>query len=435
MQKLIKRISAKFNSSSRESYFKILSSVNLQLKQTVFLYLGSIFNIIFGLVASVIVTRNLGPLDYGNYTYLIAIFSIVFQVLNFGLFFSTGRILVQCHNDKRTSQYFAASIILLFLIYLLGVMITILYTLIDSNIENKGLLDIFIILIPFSFIFPSIPFIDSILQGSNKIIDLSITRGGKKLFYLIFLLLFLFYHKLNLNTVLISFYASSMLAIGYVIIRIKPKFSSIRKRFTEILKTNTKYGKHVYIGSLAMVANAKLTPIIISFFGADNVDVGLYSLALVICNPIYLVSNTVATTYFKRFASHYKIPVRLILIVTVISVILLTLTFFFIEPVVLFVYSKDYLDVVPIVYIVAIGVIMHGLGDVFNSFMGAHGKGISLRNVSFITGSILLISNIILIPDYGAIGAGYAKLLASIAYLVSILYSYLRFIRYKPFSD
>lgn len=90
-------------------------------------------------------------------------------------------------------------------------------------------------------------------------------------------------------------------------------------------------------------------------------------------------------------------------------------------------YGKEYAPVIKINFIVSIGVILYGMGDFFNRFLGANGQGKALRNSSFFVGGGLLTASILLIPKWGEYGAACAKLIAGLIYLSIIIYYYLKF--------
>jgi O-antigen/teichoic acid export membrane protein len=78
--------------------------------------------------------------------------------------------------------------------------------------------------------------------------------------------------------------------------------------------------------------------------------------------------------------------------------------------------------------VVSFGVILNGLADFINRFLGSHGKGKALRNSAILVGFSLLILNIIFIPRFGETGAAYTKLLSGVIYLLSMYWFYRRLI-------
>ena len=83
-------------------------------------------------------------------------------------------------------------------------------------------------------------------------------------------------------------------------------------------------------------------------------------------------------------------------------------------------------------FIVSVGVAFYGIADYFNRFLGAHGLGKLLRNTSFITGSLILIFNFVLIPRFGVNGAALTRLFGGFTYLTCILYYYRKTINKQP---
>jgi O-antigen/teichoic acid export membrane protein len=385
----------------------------------------SLLNILLGIGTSVLVTRSLGTEDYGNFSFIIAVFAFATQILNFGFFYSTGRLLVQSYNPLRTRQIYGATLILLAAIAVLLAISIFTYSLIDEKVEANGLASLFMTFIPFCFVFLFVPYFDNTLPGSNRITELAIARSGKKIAYLTLLTGFFFYQNLTLKTTLVSFFLSAVFIALLVVYLLKPSFSSPGKRLKDIWLVNRKFGIQVYYGSLAMVANSRLTPLIIAFFGLNNVGVGLFALAMLVANPLGLLPNTIATSYFKKFASYRTIPLKLNLITFTVSLIGFILFIVLIKPVIIVFFSEEFIEVVPIAKIVAAAVLFHGFADYLNRFLGAHGKGKILRNVSYITGATLLLCNVLLIPQYGPLGAAYAKLAASVTYFISIFIPYL----------
>jgi len=100
-----------------------------------------------------------------------------------------------------------------------------------------------------------------------------------------------------------------------------------------------------------------------------------------------------------------------------------------VPPFIKYFYGNEFLPVIELNYLVCFGILLHGMADFFNRFLGAHGKGKLLRNSSFIVGIATLGINIILIPKFGAMGAAYTKILSGLVYLLVMLFCYHRVIK------
>lgn len=71
--------------------------------------------------------------------------------------------------------------------------------------------------------------------------------------------------------------------------------------------------------------------------------------------------------------------------------------------------------------------VTHGLGDMFNRFLGAHGKGKEIRNGAFICGAIVVLGSTILVYFFEITGAVVTKLLSDIIYFMVMYFYYLKF--------
>ena len=207
-------------------------------------------------------------------------------------------------------------------------------------------------------------------------------------------------------------------------LKLRPLFANIRERWKEIKNYNKSYGFDVYVGSLFAVGFSVLPDILISYFDIDNQGVGFYSLALMFASPLAFVPTTMATTQYRKFSEIEKIKPKSIKITLLLSVLVM-LSLWAIVPVIInLFYSSEFNEVIKLNFIVSLGVLLYGIADFFNRFIGAKGQGKLLRNSSFIVGLSVLIANFILVPLYGAAGASWAKVTAGIVYLTTMLICY-----------
>ena len=174
------------------------------------------------------------------------------------------------------------------------------------------------------------------------------------------------------------------------------------------------------------VGFASLTDVLISYFSVDNVGVGFYSLAVTFALPLSMVPATMATTHYKDFAKQKKISVKLILLTVLLSFCAMLCLWIVVPPFIKYFYGAEFLPVIKLNYLVCFGMIMHGMADFFNRFIAAKGKGLLLRNASFVVGFATLGINLLLIPSFGATGAAYTKILSGLVYLIVILVCYIK---------
>jgi len=100
-----------------------------------------------------------------------------------------------------------------------------------------------------------------------------------------------------------------------------------------------------------------------------------------------------------------------------------------IKYVVIILYTVQFLPVVALAYITAIGSSLFGLGDYINRFLQAKGKGKELRNSAFIVGFVNIVGYFLLVYFFGVIGAAITQFCAGLVYLTAMLYFYRRYKR------
>jgi len=99
-----------------------------------------------------------------------------------------------------------------------------------------------------------------------------------------------------------------------------------------------------------------------------------------------------------------------------------------IELVVGILYNDKYASVSHYASLLAIGTSLHGLGDMINRFLGAHGQGKMLRNSALISGATLIFGNFVFVYFWHIYGAVLTKCLGSAIYLVTMIVYYRSFV-------
>ena len=167
--------------------------------------------------------------------------------------------------------------------------------------------------------------------------------------------------------------------------------------------------------------------ITLGIYNADNVDVGFYTLALTVATPLSMLPSIIGTTYFKRFAVSNQISNKIMLGTIILTIVSCVVFVMIINPVVRILYDESYSPVAYYASFLAIGTSIHGLGDMVNRFLGAHGQGKYLRNGAFMSGAILLIGSFGFVFLWGIGGAILSRILSSVVFCGSMIYYYIQF--------
>lgn len=428
-----------FHVIKQNSKLKILFNLFINYKnnpkanQVIRLFSVTLITIPIGIVTSIFLTRFLGPEKYGDYNFITSIFSFAIVIFTFGFFQASNRTLVLNHNKTRAREYYGATLIILGGLFIIMSLFLYLYGIFDENLKEKSLQNLFLLTIPISSIFLLVKYFETLFQADNRIKLLAQSRLiPKVIFGIATLILFLLFKDAKidkLKTLWLVFFITQIAVYLYIIFQIKISFGNFKKRFNEIWMYNKTFGLNVYIGSLFAVGFSSLTQVLIGYFGSDNSGVGFYALALTLSMPLTFIPNTIATTHYKEFSKSKSIPKKLMILTIGLSLTALATIWIIVPPFVNIFYGEAYASVISINIIVSLGVILYGMGDFFNRFLGANGQGKALRNSSFFIGATLLIASILLIPEMGEYGAAYAKLIAGAMYLLIIIYHYLKFMK------
>lgn len=404
-----------------------------KIKEFLHLFTSNIVGIPIGIITSIYLTRYLGSKAYGDYQFINNIFNVVIIVVAFGFLYSGNRVMVLLNDKKKSKEIYGAEFVLTMLVYIVMSVLLFIYIQLDNNIREKGMTNYLMYLIPFGWVFLFSRYFEVLLQADNQVKILSYVRFLPKVGFMIIMLIisyFSIFTSINkVALVWISFIAVQIIVYSIVFIFLGLSFNNLYANICEIWRMNKVYGLDVYVGSLFAVGFSQFTGLIISYFSNDNVGVGFYSLSITLCAPLIFIPNTIATIFYKEFASMKIISKKMIIITYAVSAVSLVVLWICIGPFVHIFYGASFQKVVGLNYIVSIGVMMHGLADFYNRYFCAKGLGKVLRNSSFIVGLSVMIFNIILIPKWGENGAAYARLLSGFVYYFIMYYNYSNYVK------
>ncbi len=415
MHQIIKQISAIFKSKPRA-------------RQVIGLFSVNIIGIPVGIITSIVITNYLGAKLYGDYKFIHSIFTFAIIIFTFGFFQAGNRALVLNTDKQKAKEYYGAELVILLGIFLVMSAFLVPYALLDKNLQEKQLSNFLLFVIPFGWVFLLTRYFETLFQADNRIKSLAQIRLYPKIGFLVTaaFIYFIFSNtQINKLVVIWTFYLTTQAFVyWYILFKVRVSFKKIKLRLQELWFYNRSYGFNVYLGSLFALGFAALSEILIGYYGIDNSGVGFYTLALTFTMPLSFIPNTIATTHYKDFSVAKKIPMRLLLLTTGLSLIALVGLWLLIGPFVRFFYGADFESVIGLSFIVSIGATAHGFADFFNRFLGAHGEGKALRNSAFLVGCTIMLFNLLLIPKYGETGAAYAKLISGMVYLGIIFWYY-----------
>ncbi len=409
---------------------------NLRVRQAATLYVASFAGIPLSIFTSIVFTRFLGPTAYGDFAFLGSLFDFAIIIFPAGLFYADNRALVLNQSREKAREYYGATLVYLFILFVAMALALVAYGLLDTNLAEKGLDRFFLFLVPFGWIFLLTPYFDNMLHADNRIHDLAATRFLPKLltFSAALVVYFLLrgFEGNRLAVIWPVYLGAFFLVYAFVFARIRLSFRNLGARMRSIWQHQRNYGVHLYVGSLFSAGAISLTGILISYYSADNAGVGFFILAVAMARPLAMIPGVIATTWFKDFSTQQRASGKLLLSTLLLSLSALLALWLLAGPFIRYFYSEEFLPVVGLVHITGFGMLLYGLGSFFNRFLEARGRGKAVRNINIATGLSLLAANLLLIPSVGPQGAAVAMGLSSGVYLSGMSWFYTRAIRISP---
>lgn len=406
-------------------------TISKSKKQVILLYCSTIGGVLLGVLVSVLNTRSLDPSAYGDVRYVNNIIGFFSGIFLFGYFVSGCRLLALAKTKEDAARIKGTMVCILGATILLMMVVMIICGIIHHHVLHKAYYNLFYYVLPVCGSTLLLNYINTSSQGDNSISTIAAARLLPHLLYLI--PAFLIYHYLGANStrMLLLQNGISVVVLAFLIYKNAPRFVQLKETFRQLNEENKKYGLQVYFGSLANVSVQYIAGMCLGIFGADNTNVGFYTLALTVTTPLMMLPNVIGTTYFKQFAHQTFIPRKVLIATYSMSVISLIGFCLLIYPVVDILYDDSYSMVALYASVMAIGFTMHGLGDMYNRFLGAHGLGTYLRNGAFICGGIALVGYTVGVYFGGITAAIITRIVSSTAYFLVMILSYKRVSSFK----
>lgn len=408
--------------------------LNKNRKQSIVLYVCTLLGVLVGMLVSILNTRNLAPSEYGDVRYINNTIQMLSGIFLFGYFVTGSRLLAIAKDKEEAAQIKGGLVTILGLTVALMMVCMVACGLIHHYILHRDYAWLFYTAIPVCGSVLLLNYMNTSAQGDNSIYSIAAARLLPSTIYLgIAYLIYAHFGASNWLMIILQ-NGIALFVLSAIIWYNKPSFRNLKQTFQALQKENKSYGLQVYYGSLANVSVQYIAGITLGLFAINNTNVGFYSLAVTVTGPLAMLPSIIGTTYFKRFAHENSISRKLLLATFAMSLLSMAGFVILIYPVVDFLYDDRYSDVALYACILSVGFTFHGLGDVFNRFLGAHGKGTYLRNGAFLSGAIALLGYTIGVYYFDIWGAIVTKILASLSYFVSMVVYYSVYIK-KAISE
>lgn len=376
------------------------------VKKNVFFMLGDkVLKLVFGFGISALLARYLGPNNYGELSLYLTILSFLQVVSVFGIDEIVTRDLLLSKTEEEVNEILFTVIIFRFILFIIILLGSIIYFYI-FNIEVKNyiyfifLLDIF---------FNAFIVLQLFFRAKEENIE-EVKASQKSYFMRVILRLYYLLSKGSLLLFSFIFISEKFLFVCFLYIQIKKKIKLKFKYSKKYLKKIYKEGRLIMISNLILLMYMRMDQIMIGqILGMKKL--GIYSVGVKFAELYNFIPGIIILAFMpkiiqekkeKKYKNKILMLSRLNVIISILYASFITLIG---SILILTLYGKEYLSVIPILKLYSWSGIVTVIGMTFNKFLILEKKQ-HLYLYSVVVGTVFNIClNFIFIKRYGILGA------------------------------
>ena len=276
------------------------------------------------------------------------------------------------------------------------------------------------------------------LIGLGRLVALSIITVARGIGVLAQTLILVNRAEMGVHGALLAIISSDVvMCMGcYIFIRAR---ESVRVSWPsrDVLRTLIGYGARFYVGKLGRQLNFQLGPLVLAFF-ATKAELGIFAAGTAIIARVWMIPETVNIVLLPRTSlgerGRPELVAKCCRFSLLFSFVVVAGLLLLARPVVSVVLSPKFLPVVPLLWIMALGVVFRSYPKVLASYFNGMGRP-GLNSIAVLAGLVVNIALVmVLFPSMGLPGAALAL---AIAYTVEVAFSVFWFIRISgvPFAQ
>ncbi|MDR0968948.1 MAG: polysaccharide biosynthesis C-terminal domain-containing protein [Lentimicrobiaceae bacterium] len=202
-----------------------------------------------------------------------------------------------------------------------------------------------------------------------------------------------------------------------------------KDKFFETFKESIRFGVVIQLSSLVSIINRRLSLFIINKYNGIG-SVGVYNSGVQITEGLKLIAQSIALVQFSSISnsnSHsyaVRLTVQLMKLATILTALALLVLISVPRSVFEFVFSKDFGEIKLVIVTLAPAVLCIAANNIFSHFFSGINKPQHNLIGSIIGFFVTIPAALLLIPNYGFIGAG---LTTSITFFAVIVYQWVVF--------
>jgi O-antigen/teichoic acid export membrane protein len=388
----------------------------------------NIIILVASVLTSIITARILGPEGRGQLSLLILIPTLCCSFGQIGIGHAINYYASKIPSTKLIVNSFAISLIISFLLVLLVFIGTNAFEAFFLKAGNVKLLLIMIFSLPF-YIFNNL-FL-SLFQGFYKISIRNLLLVSQSLLGIFLLLVLLIIFDLGLIGALMSIvFALTVIVIWSAYYLSKHIRREEIKIEIPLIKKLLYFGLKSHIGNIMKDLSYRSDILIIAYF-LTTADIGCYVIAVTIAEIIWKIPDAVGSVLLPRIGQMDSTSIksltpfvcRTIIIPSLFCCLILG---FFCRNVIILFFGSDFLPAVPVVLFMLPGILCLSVWKILANDLIAQGFPMKYSLTSAVALIIMILFDLLLIPNLGIIGAAIASTISYFAATAVMIYLYIR---------
>ncbi len=388
------------------------------VKNTLVLVISAIITRLMGAVFAIFIIRYLGDINFGKYSYVLALSGILILITDFGL--NTLVIREIARNKERLKQYINNIITLKILLSMPYFLVLILLFFFTEQRDTRILL---IIIGVYTIILSFDEFFKSVFRAYEKMEYEALTRTIEKVLWVVLVLVAINY---NLGLIGIALAITLSILIGFlissfIVIKKFTKFSLVfdPKFLIYLLKESWPF----LLTSIFVLIYFKIDTVMLSFMKNDAV-VGWYNAAYKIIDALIIIPSIFMTAMYPVF-SRYKNKEKLkkIYLQSFRYLLLLALPitigiFLLADKIILFLFTYNFFNSIAALKILIFASFLSFINYPIITILNSINKQKMGTLFTGIAALINIILNVLLIPTLSYVGAAFATVISELTFFV-----------------
>lgn len=398
-----------------------------QARQSLLFFFSQIGNAFLGIVLYGLLARALSVEDFGSYTFVTAFVAFTIYFFDFGLSSSAMRLMALAEPGEAMRERLGALLLSALAVGIAYALFFLLSAFVIERFFPGNLGRLFVALSPLAAVYPVQEILLAIGQGGNRVRFLSAFSVLPRLMLCLAIVVLSFYGEVTLTTSLLLTMATIILAVGLAWWHLKPLYSRVRSEIGAVIREMREFGRHVYTGRIIDGMTNGTDRMMISHVHGMAPQ-GYYSIAKTLSMPISLMSRSISTISYQRFATDPRICRSVLLLNVAWCVGMGTVLLIGCEMFVPMFFTARYADSLAVLPWLVAAAMISGLNAPYHSFLAAKRQGRAIKNMSVTTSLLNVVLTLALVPFLSMVGAAIAWIVSASLNIIMNLHYYRQYL-------